>query len=422
MKTKGQFVIFSLDYAVLAFFYWLFSGSIAGSLLLPLICCVALFSFRNYDREHLSDFNEQLVRSFVSLVSANIVSYIILRIIYISFFEGVGRIRLTDLAFHTIVSVPSIALVNFFFYKLIKKRIAPEKFAVLGEKSELEELLKEIERKSEEYAFVTYIKEKEQLKNLPKDLSGIVVADYSLFESLKQDLSTLNHKKIIFLPHIAESVLKRVPLKLIEKFSAYYEVCFNKVQEQLWKRLIDIIFSSILLVLASPIMLFIALAVYFEDGRPIIYRQKRIGKNGEEFEFIKFRSLKQEGFDPKDPNRNIEQRMLKIGRFIRNHRLDELPQLWLVLKGTMSLVGPRPEMVEYHSKYSQQIPYYDYRLKVKPGLTGWAQINYKHTTTLEEYRTKTEYELYYIKKCSALFDLNIILKTLEAVIYKRGVR
>lgn len=419
MRRESQFLVLSIDYAVLAFFYWLFSGSIAGSLLLPFICCAMLFSFRSYDREHLSDFNEQLVRSFISLILANMVSYIILRIIYISFF--VGRIRLTDLVFHTIVSSPSIALVNFFFYKLIKKRTVPEKFAVLGDESELGELLKEIEQKSE-YIFITYIKEKEQLKNLPKDLSGIVVADYSLFQSLKQDLSTLNHSKIIFLPHITESVLKRVPLKLIEKFSTYYEVCFNKIQEQVWKRIIDVVFSLILLVLSSPIMLFIALTIYFEDGRPIIYRQKRVGKDGEEFEFIKFRSLKQEGFDPKDPNRNIEQRMLKIGKFIRKYRLDELPQLWLVLKGTMSLVGPRPEMIEYHRTYSEKIPYYAYRLKLKPGLTGWAQIMYKYASNLEETKVKLEYDLYYVKNCSLSFDLRIIVQTLETVVWKRGAR
>lgn len=420
MRKNSQFVFPLIDYTVLAFFYWLFSGSIAGSLLLPFICCVALFSFRNYDREHLSDFNEQLVRSFISLILANIVSYIILRIIYVSFV--VGRIRLTDLAFHTIASAPTIALVNFFFYRLIKKRTVPERFAVLGDKNELEELLKELEQKSEKYTFITYIREKEQLKNLPKDLSGIVVADYSLFRSLKSDLSALNHSKIIFLPHIAESVLKRVPLKLIEKFGTYYEVCFNKIQEHVWKRIIDVVFSSILLALASPIMFFIALAIYFEDSRPIIYRQKRIGRNGEEFEFIKFRSLKQEGFDPKDPNRNIEQRMLKIGRFIRKYRLDELPQLWLVLKGTMSLVGPRPEMVEYHRTYSEKIPYYEYRLKLKPGLTGWAQIMYKYASDLEETKVKVEYDLYYVKNCSSSFDLRIIIQTLETVVWKRGAR
>jgi lipopolysaccharide/colanic/teichoic acid biosynthesis glycosyltransferase len=93
-----------------------------------------------------------------------------------------------------------------------------------------------------------------------------------------------------------------------------------------------------------------------------------------------------------------------------------------VLKGEMSLVGPRPEMVEYHRAYSKKIPYYNYRLKLKPGIAGWAQINYRHTTTLEEYKRKTEYDLYYIKNRSTILDLKIILQTIEAVFWKRGAK
>ncbi|MCS7175039.1 exopolysaccharide biosynthesis polyprenyl glycosylphosphotransferase [Pseudothermotoga sp.] len=417
----NRFILVLIDYAIVSIFYWIFSGSIPASILLPIVIFIALFSFRSYEKEHLSDFNESLVRAFVSLIFGNLINYVLLRLIYLSLMETPGRVRLTGLVLHTIFTAPSLTLINFFLFKALKKNVAPARFAVVGKKEEFEQLFKEIEQKSEDYCFVDYISDEEHLKRLNSDLSGIVIADYEIFQSLKHKLAN-NHLQLIFLPHIAETVLKRIPLILIDKFNSYYETSFNKILETVLKRILDIVLSTILLVLTSPAMLFVSLAIYLEDGRPIIYRQKRVGKNGEEFEFIKFRSLKQEGFDPKDPSRNIEQRLLKIGKFIRKYRLDELPQLWLVLKGTMSLVGPRPEMVEYHLKYCKQIPYYDYRLKVKPGLTGWAQIMYKYASNLEETKVKLQYDLYYVKNCSFLLDLKIIMQTLETVLWRRGAR
>ncbi|MCX7813315.1 MAG: exopolysaccharide biosynthesis polyprenyl glycosylphosphotransferase [Pseudothermotoga sp.] len=417
----NRFILVLIDYAIVSIFYWIFSGSIPASILLPIVIFIALFSFRSYEKEHLSDFNESLVRAFVSLIFGNLINYVLLRLIYLSLMETPGRVRLTGLVLHTIFTAPSLTLINFFLFKALKKNVAPARFAVVGKKEEFEQLFKEIEQKSEDYCFVDYISDEEHLKRLNSDLSGIVIADYEIFQSLKHKLAN-NHLQLIFLPHIAETVLKRIPLILIDKFNGYYETSFNKILETVLKRILDIVLSTILLVLTSPAMLFVSLAIYLEDGRPIIYRQKRVGKNGEEFEFIKFRSLKQEGFDPKDPGRNIEQRLLKIGKFIRKYRLDELPQLWLVLKGTMSLVGPRPEMVEYHLKYCKQIPYYDYRLKVKPGLTGWAQIMYKYASNLEETKVKLQYDLYYVKNCSFLLDLKIIMQTLETVLWRRGAR
>ncbi|MEN3008545.1 exopolysaccharide biosynthesis polyprenyl glycosylphosphotransferase [Pseudothermotoga sp.] len=417
----NRFILVLIDYAIVSIFYWIFSGSIPASILLPIVIFIALFSFRSYEKEHLSDFNESLVRAFVSLTFGNLINYVLLRLIYLSLLQTPGRVRLTDLILHTIFTSPALALINFFLFKALKKNVAPARFAVVGKKEEFEQLFKEIEQKSEDYCFVDYISDEEHLKRLNNDLSGIVIADYEIFQSLKHKLAN-NHLQLIFLPHIAESALKRIPLVLINKFNNYYETCFNKVPETVLKRIVDVLFSAVLLALASPIMLVISLAIYFEDGRPIIYRQKRVGKDGEEFEFIKFRSLKQEGFDPKDPSRNIEQRLLKIGKFIRKYRIDELPQLWLVLKGTMSLVGPRPEMVEYHSRYCEQIPYYNYRLKVKPGLTGWAQIMYKYASNVEETKVKLQYDLYYVKNYSFLLDLKIILQTLETVLWKRGAR
>jgi len=422
VRKYNPLVLYLAGYGVLSLVYFLLSGSIGGSLLLPLVCCLALFSFRTFDREHLTDFNQLLVRSFVAIALSNIINYVILRLIYLSFFQGFGRVRLTALAVHTIICGPAVALIGYSLFSVLRKKIRPYRYAVIGGEKEIKELLKEIEQKSDEYRFVQFIENKDQLKTLSDEIDGIVVSDYNLYEFFQPELARLNLNNIIFLPHIAETVLKRIPLKLVEKFKAYYETSFNAIVEDAYKRILDVALATLALVITSPIVLIIAILILLEDGRPILYRQKRVGKDGKEFEFVKLRSLKQRDFDPDNPNRNIEQRMLKIGKFIRKYRLDELPQFWLVLKGDMSVVGPRPEMVEYHLQYVNRIPYYHYRLMLKPGLTGWAQINYQHTTTFEEYKTKLEYDLYYVKNHSFLLDLSVILKTLEAVVFKRGAR
>jgi lipopolysaccharide/colanic/teichoic acid biosynthesis glycosyltransferase len=126
--------------------------------------------------------------------------------------------------------------------------------------------------------------------------------------------------------------------------------------------------------------------------------------------------------DSHTPNDGIEQRVLKIGKITRKTRLDETLQFWNVLNGTMSIVGSRPEMEEFHKEMKEKIPYYAYRLDTNPGITGWAQINYKHTTTLEDYRKKTEYDLYYVKNRTLLLDIQIMLKTVETMFGMRGAR
>ena len=205
-------------------------------------------------------------------------------------------------------------------------------------------------------------------------------------------------------------------------------------------------------------MLIIAVWTLIEDGLPIVFRQNRIGYKGKTFKLHKFRSLKNidekvsskyirggdhesgEEFrdfnqqqttnnqqpesqsDSHTPNDDIEQRVLKIGKITRKTRLDETLQFWNVLNGTMSIVGSRPEMEEFHKEMKEKIPYYSYRLDTNPGITGWAQINYKHTTTLEDYRKKTEYDLYYVKNRTLLLDIQIMLKTVETMFGMRGSR
>jgi sugar transferase (PEP-CTERM system associated) len=176
--------------------------------------------------------------------------------------------------------------------------------------------------------------------------------------------------------------------------------------------------------LTVPIMAAVALGVKLTSAGPVLYRQRRVGKNGETFVLYKFRSMRSDAeaatgavwASPDDP------RVTGFGTFLRQVRLDELPQLWNVLRGEMSLVGPRPERPEFVKTLAEQIPYYRQRHCVKPGITGWAQINHKYGDTLEDTVTKLEYDLYYIKNISPGLDMYIVFHTVKTMILTRGAQ
>ncbi|QDZ06659.1 TIGR03013 family PEP-CTERM/XrtA system glycosyltransferase [Sphingomonas panacisoli] len=191
-----------------------------------------------------------------------------------------------------------------------------------------------------------------------------------------------------------------------------------------FKRLFDIFASALLLVLVAPVIILTAIAIKLESKGPAFYRQRRVGLYGVGFDCIKLRSMRQDAevggkavwAERDDP------RITRIGRFIRKVRIDELPQCWSVLKGEMSFVGPRPERPQFVEDLEQQLNYYAERHMVKPGITGWAQINYPYGASIEDARQKLEYDLYYAKNYSPFLDLLIILQTIRVVIWPEGAR
>ncbi|MGK0297668.1 MAG: sugar transferase (PEP-CTERM system associated) [Gammaproteobacteria bacterium] len=192
------------------------------------------------------------------------------------------------------------------------------------------------------------------------------------------------------------------------------------------KRLFDVIFSLVILIVTMPIMLLTAILIYMESGfkGSVLYRQVRIGLNGQPFKILKFRSMVENA--EKDGNAvwasKNDTRVTKFGRFIRKARIDELPQLYNVLKGEMSLVGPRPERPEFVKDLSGSIPYYNLRHYAMPGITGWAQTNYPYGASLEDAKIKLKYELYYIKNYSIFLDLLILFQTVSVVLWGKGAR
>jgi sugar transferase (PEP-CTERM system associated) len=187
------------------------------------------------------------------------------------------------------------------------------------------------------------------------------------------------------------------------------------------KRFIDIVVSSLLLVLALPVMLIIALAILLESGRPILFRQERVGLGGSTFQILKYRSMRQEA-EESTPQWTADRdpRITRVGGVIRKFRLDELPQLINILGGEMSLIGPRPEVPYFCDLLSEDIAYFQQRHSVRPGLTGWAQVKYQYGASLEEAKTKFEFDLFYIKHMSLLLDLTILFETAKVVLSGKG--
>lgn len=190
------------------------------------------------------------------------------------------------------------------------------------------------------------------------------------------------------------------------------------------KRTLDIVVSAALLALTFLLMLIVALAVKLDSPGALLYRQVRVGLHGRPFTLLKFRSMRADaeaGGTPRWAARR-DDRVTRIGRFIRSTRIDELPQLLNVLRGEMSLVGPRPERPHFVEQLAEVIPFYHERADVKPGITGWAQVNFPYGASVEDAREKLSYDLYYLKNRSLLLDLLILISTVRVILFREGAR
>lgn len=234
--------------------------------------------------------------------------------------------------------------------------------------------------------------------------TGVHVNDFSTFmerETGRVDLDTVNPSWLIF----------------SDGFSS------GRMISSGMKRVFDIVASLLLLALTAPMIALFAVAVKLDSRGPAFFRQTRVGLYGQPFSLIKLRSMRNDAekggaqWAAKD-----DPRVTRIGKLIRKLRIDELPQAWTVLKGEMSFVGPRPERPEFVSELEEQLPYYAERHMVKPGITGWAQINYPYGASIEDSRHKLEYDLYYAKNYSPFLDLLILLQTLRVVLWNEGAR
>jgi sugar transferase (PEP-CTERM system associated) len=223
---------------------------------------------------------------------------------------------------------------------------------------------------------------------------------------------------------LMERLSGKLPLDGLNPSTLIFTHGFNiKASQQIVRRLVSIIVSAIGLAICLPMIPFIILAVRLSSPGPIFFHQTRVGLRGRHFSVIKFRTMRQDAeaagavwATKNDP------RVTPLGRFMRKTRLDEIPQLWNVLRGEMGFVGPRPERPEFVQWLSSEIPFYELRHIIRPGITGWAQVRYQYGASLEETKRKLEYDLYYVKHLSVGLDLLIMFETIKTIILRRGAQ
>jgi len=351
------------------------------------------------------------------------------------------------LIYNLLISI-FIYLWRLFFEWVFKYKRRPKNLLIIGlppSEGELYETLK----KANDYRLIGFVGDEPEKREV-KEASPQVLGDGSQLQDLIETYGVEalvldvidNDKNPELLRNILECKMKGV---LVYDMPTFYEELTGKVPAQhvsdAWlvynpiagftrsnylraKRMFDIFLSFFGLLVSLPILLLTALAIKFDSEGPILYKQDRVGLNERDFTLIKFRSMKadaEKGVGPVWAEKQ-DPRVTRVGKIIRLFRIDEIPQLWNVLKGEMSLIGPRPERPEFVKKLKEQIPYYSLRHAVKPGATGWAQVNYQYGDSDDDAVEKLQYDLFYIRHLSPLLELRIILKTIRVVLFGIGAR
>jgi len=269
--------------------------------------------------------------------------------------------------------------------------------------------------------------QEEIVKRIYSEGVGIIAADFKneKVEPMLPRLYNLIFSKVKFIDmhKVYEDIFDRIPLSLV-KYSWFLENISVSAQKSydFLKRGTDLILSLVLGLISIVFYPFVFVAIKFEDGGPIFFVQERVGRNNKSIKVIKFRSIASHN----DPSGiALEPKPTRVGAFIRKTRIDELPQLWNVFVGDLSMIGPRPEIPALVKLYEKEIPYYNIRHLIKPGLSGWAQIYHslppKFTPGVDETRKKLSYDLYYIKNRSFMLDLKVTLRTIQALLSRQGV-
>jgi exopolysaccharide biosynthesis polyprenyl glycosylphosphotransferase len=267
-----------------------------------------------------------------------------------------------------------------------------------------------------------------KLENLNERYSGVILAERA--GKLKPELlerlirTQFQRTRVYTLESFYETHWRYVPLDAIDPFwplQTGFQLARMSPYHYL-KRLCDIGLSAALLIICSPLIALIALAIWMRNGRPCIFTQERVGRDDQRFTVYKFRTMAEPTAEQAGDlyTREGDPRITRLGRALRKFRLDELPQLWNVLRGEMSLIGPRAEWTKCVERYEKKIPFYHFRHLVKPGITGWAQVNYPYGESEEDALEKLKYDLYYIRHYSLKLDAMIILKTIHTMLFSKG--
>jgi exopolysaccharide biosynthesis polyprenyl glycosylphosphotransferase len=267
-----------------------------------------------------------------------------------------------------------------------------------------------------------------KLNHFSERYSGIILAEKanSLSNELLERLvrAQFHQTRVYTLESFYETHWRYVPLDIVDPvwpLQTGFQLARASPYHYL-KRLFDLILSAITLIICAPLFAGIALLVWIREGRPIFFHQERIGRDEKPLIVFKFRTMRQQSMKGNEDiyTREGDPRITPLGRWLRKLRLDELPQLWNVFRGDMSLIGPRAEWNKCAERYERTIPFYHFRHLVKPGITGWAQVNYPYGESDRDAVEKLKYDLYYIRHYSLKLDAMIVLKTVHTMLFGRG--
>jgi len=362
----------------------------------------------------------------------------------VSYLDADLRVPIRVMILGSVLAVTAIFTWRVFFSAYVLRVVAQDRLLLVGESPLLEDIGKHIDEHPEMgLQVVGYVTGREDTATLPGGkVLGPVAALREIIEATHPDRIVVGMTERRMRMPVAELLDLRFAGHIIEEAAATYEnvcgrVCLKELRpsqliysgelgprraSMFYQSVINLIAATLGVIVATPIMLLTALAVRLSSAGPVLYRQVRVGMNGIPFTLYKFRSMRADAeaqtgavWASKD-----DPRVTPVGRVLRKLRIDEIPQLFNVLKGEMSIVGPRPERPEFVQALSEKIPYYRQRHCVRPGITGWAQVNYKYGDTLEDTIRKLEYDLYYIKNMSLSLDSYIIFLTVKAILLSRG--
>ncbi|MEO8837606.1 MAG: TIGR03013 family XrtA/PEP-CTERM system glycosyltransferase [Herbaspirillum sp.] len=423
-----------------------FSGDFSNFFLTALIfALVMIFSMSALGMYQIS-FREG-VRSTVSrLVPSSVLAFVLITLIFYIFPEiYVGR---GVVGFMFLVAIPAITLTRFIFFKSTKAKFLQSRVMFLGSGALAQECgtLAEESRVKHKYHIVGYVAVANEECCVPSQ--KLLPVDGSLMDmvfryDIDEIVVTIEDRRGGAL-HIRDLLACKLSgIKVIDS-AAFFEreACQIRVDslQPSWlvfgngfdqgyfraacKKGFDILVSLAVLIVALPILLITALFIFLEDHGPVFYRQERVGKNGRHFMVLKFRSMGTDAECAGTPQwaATNDPRTTKVGRIIRLLRIDEFPQIINVLKGDMSFVGPRPERPYFVEQLCEEVPYYNFRHSIKPGITGMAQVRYQYGASVADALQKLQYDLYYVKNNSFFLDMLILIDTLQVVILGKGSR
>ncbi len=359
--------------------------------------------------------SDMLYSQSISMVAVNIITYFQISVI------GRDFMRVIPMVYMTAADLVIIAIWICINNRLYLKLYPPRKLIIIYGSQNAATLTNKMSRREDKYMICESVSIKEDFAKIKEEIGrydGVIICDIS--GQLRNDIIKYcfeQSKRIYISPKISDIIIRGG--EDIRLFDSPLLLCRNEglsFDQRLFKRLFDIVFSIVGLVALSPLMLIIAIAIKIDDGGKVFYKQKRLTIGGKEFYVYKFRSMIQNAEKDGVPRlaTNSDKRVTSVGRFLRKCRLDEIPQLINILKGDMSVVGPRPERPELTEKYEKEMPEFRYRLKVKAGLTGYAQVTGVYDTTPYD---KLKMDLMYIERYSMIMDLRLILMTVKTMIF-----